>query len=122
MTKEYSFDEAAITIENPNGETLAIFDVSPTIECRWIAISNKAHSLLTVFGGNMEMLTFVAQEQIDGGVVGDAGSWLDEQVSGYGFESWNEFVADVQGESSESRDEVEFPVYYDSQGREHAEF
>lgn len=41
MEKSYSYNEAVVNIEKPGGLNLAIFDVSPTIEARWIAIGNN---------------------------------------------------------------------------------
>ena len=97
MSKNYFFDDAVVQIAKLDGCKLAIFDVSPTIECRWIAVSNKEHSLLTVFYSISEMLKFVAHEQNNGATVIDDG-FLDEQANAEGFDRWTEYVADKCGE------------------------
>ena len=91
-TKNYGFDEATVQITRDDGVNMAIFDVSPTTECRWVSISNTAWWLLTVFGSTREMLRFVAHEQINGATVSNPDRWLDEQVSMDGFDTWVEFV------------------------------
>lgn len=103
MPKNYSFDEAMVTITSPvQGRRIAIFDVSPTIECRWIAIGDQSWNLLTVFGSTNEMLEFVAYEQIHGAIVPNDDKWLDEQVQGNGFDTWDEFVKDMQSENEKA--------------------
>jgi hypothetical protein len=99
-TKNYGFDEATIQITRDDGVKLAIFDVSPTVECRWISISNKDFSLLTVFGSTREMLKFVAQEQISGATIPNEDGWLDEQAGMDGFDTWSEFVDDMRYENA----------------------
>jgi len=104
MSKNYSSDDAVARITKPDCK-LAIFDVSPTIECRWIAISNKEHSLLKVFGSTHEMLDFVAHEQIKGATVADDDNWLDYQASASGFDTWAEYVNDERGYVDDERGE-----------------
>jgi hypothetical protein len=115
--KQYSFDEAQVQITTPEGDKIAIFDVSPTIYCRWIAITSKSWDLLYVFEDTMDMLEFVAHKQDQGATIPNEDKWLDEQVSGNGYDSWAEYVNEICAKES-----AEFPVYYDAQGREHAEF
>lgn len=95
--KGYSYDEAVVNIEKPGGLNLAIFDVSPTIECRWIAIGNNNAYLLHVFESTREMLKFVAHAQNKGATVFDEG-FLDDEASKEGFDRWAEYVADECGE------------------------
>lgn len=97
MSKEYGIDEAMVQIQKADGSTLGIFDVSPTIECRWIAISSQAWSLLTVFGDTREMLKFVAREQIAGATVPNTDGWLDEQAGMDGFDTWAQYVLSEGG-------------------------
>lgn len=99
MSKNYGFSEAVVQITYPNGYTLAIFDVSPTIECRWIAIANQQWSLLEVFSSTREMLKFVAREEINGATVPNTDGWLDEQAGMDGFDTWAEFVNDEREET-----------------------
>jgi hypothetical protein len=96
-TKNYSFDESVVQISREDGRKIAIFDVSPTIECRWIGVSNNEVYLLTVFGDTREMLQFVAREQNNGATIFDDG-FLDEQAQHEGFDRWAEYVADECGE------------------------
>ena len=98
MRRTYSFDEAMVQITHSDGETIAIFDVSPTIECRWIAVHNKSYSLLEVFGDTREMLNFVAREQIKGATVPNEDGWLDDQAGMDGFDTWDEYIQDVMSE------------------------
>lgn len=114
-TKMRSYKDAPINIENVDSK-LAIFDVSQTIECLWVAISNQEADLLQIIGGNREAMEFVAREQINGATIKDDGL-LDKWANADGFDHWIEYVA---GACSDER--PEFPVYYDAQGREHAEF
>lgn len=116
-TKEYGFNEATVQVIKEDGEKIAIFDVSPTIECRWIGLSNKSWKILTVFPSTREMLKFLAKEQINGATIPNEDRWLDEQAGMDGFDTWAEFVGYECIEN-----EVEFPTYHDAQGREHAEF
>ena len=97
MSKNYSYDEAPINIEETDGRKWALFDVSPTIECRWIAICNNEVYLLEVIGDTREAREFVAQKQIKGATVKDDGI-LNEWAQVDGFDRWAEWVADELGE------------------------
>ena len=103
MTKAYGESESDVFILKPNGERLAIFDVSPTIECRWIAIGNKGADLLTVFGSTRDMVKFVAREQIKGGAVTCYNEkFLDGEASAEGFDTWGEYVENERAEKNET--------------------
>lgn len=97
MSKNYGFDEAVVQVLRADGTKLAIFDVSPTIECRWIAISSNDMYLLEVFGSTREMLQFVAREQIGCATVPNEDGWLDEQAGMDGFDTWEQFLVSEGG-------------------------
>jgi hypothetical protein len=116
MSKNYGFDEAEVRITKADGTKLAIFDVSRTVECQFVAISSNAVYLLETFSGVRDVTEFIARKEIKGATVEADEGMLDNLAQMVGFETWSELVSDERGE------EVEFPAYADAQGNEHAEF
>jgi hypothetical protein len=117
MSKNYGFDEAEVRITKVDGTKLAIFDVSRTVECQFVAISSNSVYLLETFSSVRDTLEFIARKEIKGATVEADEGVLDNLAQMVGFETWSELVSDERGEN-----EVEFPAYTDAQGNEHAEF
>lgn len=92
MSKSYGYFDADVNLHKPNGAELAIFDVSATIECRWIAVGVRTSDILTVLGSTREMLDFVANEQSNGAKVVFGSEFLDKQAGMDGFDTWAEYV------------------------------
>lgn len=121
MSKQYSYDEAQVNITTIDKENIAIFDVSRTTECRWIAISDKSWALLEIFKNTNEMLEYVARKDNQDAEITTIDHWLDDQAMQCGYDSWQDMCKQI-GEHDLRKERPEFPTYLDAQGREHAEF
>jgi hypothetical protein len=100
---------------NSYKDVWAIFDVSPTVECRFIAIhwdkshpneKNQEREMLTTFDHIHELLLWCAyRQEVDGaafrtGFNSDhkcsdrerGAEWLDKLCQAQGWESWDEYV------------------------------
>lgn len=107
MSKIYSFYEADVKINMPDGKRVAVFDISPTTT--WVAVGDWNRTDLEVFKSTDEMLEFVARKQNEGAAVNNDDHWLDKQVQGIGFDTWEEFVTDQRKEFHHAIDSIHLP-------------